>query len=82
MPTGIKQDLPPSPFDQLERDLAAEGAPLVVTLREAAAFARRHYQTAWADAQCGRLKAYKNRGRWRVNRRDLAAWMLQPGDGK
>ncbi|MBP9892946.1 MAG: helix-turn-helix domain-containing protein [Planctomycetes bacterium] len=66
------------PIEKLERDLASEGAQLHLTLHEAAKYARRHYQTAWADAQCGRLKAHKNRGRWRVHRRDLAAWMLQP----
>lgn len=66
------------PIDSLERDLAAEGAPLHLTLHETAKFGRRHYQSAWADAQSGRLKAHKNRGRWRVHRRDLAAWMLAP----
>ncbi|MCC6150960.1 MAG: helix-turn-helix domain-containing protein [Planctomycetes bacterium] len=65
-----------NPIDRLERELASEGAPLYLTLHEAASFARRHYQTAWADAQSGRLKAHKNRGRWRVHRRDVAVWML------
>ena len=69
----------PHPVEQLAADLAREGAPLLLTLREAAEFARLHYQTAWEQAQCGNFPAFKRGGRWLVRRIELARWLLEGG---
>lgn len=69
----------PDPVAELAAELAADGAAPLLTLREAAHFGRLHYQTAWELAQCHKFPAFKRRGRWLVQRVELARWILKGG---
>lgn len=65
-----------SPVVQLSEDLARDGAPVILTLREAANYGRLHYQTAWELTQSQQFPAFKRGGRWLVQRSELARWIL------
>lgn len=67
---------PDNPVASLDQALKEEGYPLLLSLQQAAAASGHHYQHLWQQVQAGYLQASKNSGRWRVVRRDLAAWVL------
>lgn len=64
---------------ELCAELANDGIPAVLTLREAAGISRLHYQTAWEMTQTDDFPAFRRGGRWLVQRSELARWLLDGG---
>ncbi|MCC6574986.1 MAG: helix-turn-helix domain-containing protein [Planctomycetes bacterium] len=72
-------DVRDNPVVRLDTAMRAEGLPLLLTMHEAEAVVRVHYQTIWKLVQCHQLKAHKQGGNWRIIRSDLARWTLNGG---